>query len=231
MNMFKKILNFIFVENKFTVVIRLILLLAIAGGIYEQNWMAVFVSTLAFFLTYFHLFFAKYDIKIPKEFQILIVVFVFASLFLGEVHSYYERFGWWDDLLHLLSGIGLGFVGFLILYIFYKSGKFSAPAGIIAMFSFCFALALGALWEVFEFWMDELFGLDMQKARNLEEVYGEFDTRLGVKDTMIDLMMDAVGALIASIWGYIYLKKGESFKWFDKLVEKFEQSNENLFKK
>lgn len=229
--MFRKILNFLFVENKFTVIIRAIFLFAALLWLYEQNWMAVFVSILAFLLTYFHLFFARYDIKIPKEFQIIIAVFVFASLFLWEIQSYYEKYSWWDDLLHLLSWIGLGFVGFLILYFFYKSWKFLAPAWIIAMFAFCFALALWALWEIFEFWMDELFGLDMQKSRNLEEVYWEFDTRLGVRDTMIDLMLDAVGALIASWLWYIYLKKWESFKWFDKMVEKFEQANEKFFKR
>ncbi len=229
--MFKKILKTIFVDNKFTIAIRIILLLAIAAWIYEQNWMAIFVSILAFALTYFHFFFVKYNIVIPRDFQIIIVFFIFASLFLWEVHNYYERFYWWDDVLHLFSWLALWFVGFLILYVFYKSGKFQAPPSIIAVFAFSFALALWALWEIFEFFMDEFFWLNMQRARNLEEVYWVFDTRLWVRDTMSDLILDAVGALIASVSWYIYLKKWESFPLFDKMLKQFESANKSLFKK
>ena len=45
----------------------------------------------------------------------------------------------------------------------------------------------------------------MQKARNLELVYGYFDTRLGVLDTMEDLIVDALGSLLVSAFGYYSL--------------------------
>jgi hypothetical protein len=53
-------------------------------------------------------------------------------------------------------------------------------------------LSIGALWEIFEFLMDSLFGLNMQKS--------------GLIDTMWDLIVDALGALVISILGYLYLK-------------------------
>jgi hypothetical protein len=40
--------------------------------------------------------------------------------------------------------------------------------------------------------MDSLFGLNMQKS--------------GLRDTMWDLIVDALGALVVSILGYLYLK-------------------------
>ena len=52
-------------------------------------------------------------------------------------------------------------------------------------------MTVGAIWEVFEFMMDTSFGLNMQKS--------------GLNDTMIDLILNAVGGLIASLTGYVYL--------------------------
>lgn len=35
----------------------------------------------------------RLPVSIPAEFQVLTVIFVFASLFLGEIRSYYEQIG------------------------------------------------------------------------------------------------------------------------------------------
>lgn len=65
-------------------------------------------------------------------------------------------------------------------------------------------MAVGVVWEIFEFAVDEFWGYNMQKARNLEEVYGYFDTGLGLIDTMKDFIVNTIGALIVSIIGYYY---------------------------
>jgi len=56
-------------------------------------------------------------VQIPPEFQVLAVGFVFASLFLGEIRSYYLRIWWWDIALHTSSGLLLGILGFLLIYV------------------------------------------------------------------------------------------------------------------
>jgi len=68
--------------------------------------------------------------------------------------------------------------------------------------------------------MDEFFGTDMQKARGLCEGLEECDSRLGVIDTMHDLILDAMGTLIACIIGFIYLKR-KKFIFFDKFFDEF----------
>ncbi|MDZ7684118.1 MAG: hypothetical protein U5O39_03165 [Gammaproteobacteria bacterium] len=68
------------------------------------------------------------------------------------------------------------------------------------MFSFMFAVGVGALWEIFEFAMDSIFGLDMQKA-----MLGDPS---GLTDTMWDLILDALGALTISTIGYGDLRHG-----------------------
>ena len=214
-----------------TRVIRLLLISSFVLGIYNQRWMAVFVSFLTFVMTFIpQIVQKKYRINLPGEFQVIIVLFIYAGIYLGEVRDFYHRFWWWDSMLHAFSGVALGFAGFLILYSLYKTERLHARPLLIVVFTFFFSLGLGATWEIFEFGMDSIFGLDMQKARNLEETYGYFDTRLGVLDTMYDLILDAIGALVASISGYIYLKKGEVML-FDRLIKRFESRNQHLFKK
>lgn len=230
----KKILsvfNRMFFSDNFTMLMRATLVLAAIIWIYEQNWITVFVTLLALSLTYFYIIFAKYKIVIPKEFQVIIIFFIFTSLLLGEVYNFYEKIFWWDTILHTFAWIAMWFIGFLMMYMLYKAWKLIAPKIIIAIFAFSFAMMLWVVWEIFEFWVDEFTNANMQKAKDLEIAYWYFDTRLGVKDTMYDLMIDAFWWLIASITWYIYLKKWEKFKTLHKIIEKFEESNKVLFKK
>ncbi len=212
-----------------TSLIFLSLIIAFPISIWEQNWLNTFLIFLTFLLFFIvEMVQDKYEFVLPGELQLVLILFIYAGIFLGGVAEFYYRFWWFDSLLHAISGIGLGFIGFLIAYSLRKTGKFNADPFFIALFGFCFALSLGVLWEIFEFGMDEFFGLNMQKARNLEQVYGYFDTRLGVLDTMYDLILDALGALIASISGYLYLKNGE-FLIFDELVQSVEKKNPKYF--
>jgi uncharacterized membrane protein YjdF len=209
--------------------IRALLVLAIAGSIYELNWLAVFVSALALGLSIVpELIRKRYQITLPRSIQVFIIVFIFAALFLGEMQSFYEKFWWWNSLLHLLSGIALGFSGFLIVYILHKTGRFSASPFLLSIFAFCFAVAIGTLWEIFEFTMDSILGLDMQKSRNLCATLTNCDTRLGVVDTMRDLILDALGAFSAVVVGYLYLNN-RPITFFKHLVHEFELKNHHLF--
>jgi len=63
------------------------------------------------------LFERGYKIYLPVEFEIIIIVFLYATLFLGEVHGYYDKFWWWDLVLHTSSALAFGF---MILYVLYK---------------------------------------------------------------------------------------------------------------
>jgi len=194
--------------------LRLTLLLAIAGATINQSWVVLFVSTLTLFLTFLPAIIERnYKVFLPAEFEFGMIIFIYASLFLGEVHGYYTRFWWWDIILHTSSGIVLGLMGFLVLFTLYEEGKIKAKPITIAVFSFSFALAIGAVWEIFEFGMDNIFGMNMQKS--------------GLIDTMWDLIVDAIGALLASILGFFYLK-GET-RLFMRFINKFVEENPRLY--
>ena len=200
-----------------TLLIRLSLIVAIIFAVYEFKWTVLFVSILVFFLTFLPVIFERnYKIDIPVEIELMIVVFLYAALFLGEVRGYYEYYWWWDLLLHGGSALAFGFIGFIILYVLYRGKKINANPWVIAVFSFCFAIAMGTVWEIFEFSMDQLFGFAMQ--------------RTGLIDTMWDLIIDCVGALIASLAGYFYLK-GWGVFIFGEATKRFVRDNPRLFTK
>jgi uncharacterized membrane protein YjdF len=176
-------------------VIWLILLSETAIALVRFQWLSALIAIITFVLTLFPFFLQqRFKLSIPNYFVVAIIFFISASLFFGEVSNFYEKFWWWDMLLHSLSALGFGILGFVIMLYLTQSSKLTASPFLIAFFSFCFALAMGTTWELYEFFMDETFGTNMLKS--------------GLVDTMTDLIIDAVGAIIASLSGYFYLRFG-----------------------
>lgn len=105
-----------------------------------------------------------------------------------------------------------------------------------AIVAFCFSMTIGVIWEFFEFGMDHILGFDMQKdtvihtirsvmldpaggnnvavISNIKNVVvqgkdlglgGYLD--IGLIDTMKDLMVNFIGAVVFSVIGFFYVKK------------------------
>ncbi len=207
--------------------------LAIAGSIVYRQWETLLSAFLTLVLLLLPTLLARRArISIPPVFQIVILLFIFASMYLGEVHRYFLRFWWWDIMLHSASAVILGYIGFLLVWALNGNEKIDLHLSpfFIALFAFCFASALGVIWEIFEFAVDGLLGADMQKARNLEEIYGYSATRLGVIDTMRDLIVNSLGALVVSVAGYLYLKTHpRPDNAFGRLKDTFIRANPGLF--
>jgi hypothetical protein len=166
---------------------------------------------------------SRLPVKVPAEFQILAILFVFASLFLGEIRNYYELIWWWDAGLHASSGLLFGIVGFLLVYVLNENERIdiNLRPRFVALFAFTFAMAVGALWEVFEFAMDQTFGLQMQKPR--------LNDPSGLTDTMWDLSFDAIGAVLISAFGWWYTIHDER-SFIERWIRKFNAYNRRLFR-
>lgn len=204
---------------KHSIVVRIIWLLLLIGGawaIYGQNWTALFVTALTFALTFAPFALQRYyHVQFPVVFSSAIIVFTYSTLLLGELGNFYERYWWWDVVLHGGSAIGFGLVGFVFILMLFKGDRFAAPPLAMSWIAFSFGMTIGVVWEFFEFGMDQFFGLNMQKS--------------GIVDTMYDLMVDAVGAGLGSAGGYFYLK-GQKFGGLAKMIEEFVRENRGLFK-
>jgi hypothetical protein len=186
--------------------------------IYRQRWLSVFLVTLILVALLSPLIFKrKMELEIPAEFHLTAVLFILASLYLGEVYDFYNRLWWWDIALHTTAGLLMGILGFLLVYVLNESKRVelhSSP-GFLAFFAFNFAVAVGTMWEIFEFTVDQLFGAQMQKPM--------LNDPSGLTDTMWDMIVNALGAAIISLMGWWYLRRKQSFfvrVWIRKFIEK-----------
>ena len=113
--------------------------------------------------------------------------------------------------------------------------KFSLRPVYMAIVAFCFSMTVGVLWEFFEYFADFFLHTDMQKDRIITEISsvmldptnsntpviidgikdvavngsslglgGYLD--IGLHDTMKDLLVNFIGAVVFSIIGFIYVK-------------------------
>jgi len=117
--------------------------------------------------------------------------------------------------------------------------KFELSPAFMSIIAFCFSMTVGVLWEFFEFGMDRILKFDMQKDTILHSfssvlldpaggnkaviltgindviingqslgLGGYID--IGLYDTMYDLMVNFIGAVVFCAIGYFYIKyKGE----------------------
>lgn len=200
-----------------------IMAIELAGALFIQQWLTAFlVVGIMVIVTVPFVFRDKLPVKIPIEFHVLIILFIFGSLFLGEIQSFYQRVWWWDIALHATSGLLLGVLGFLLVYVLNESERIEVylRPSFVALFAFLFAVAMGAFWELFEFGMDQWLGTNMQKSM--------FNDPSGLTDTMWDLMLDAAGALLISVLGWWYLSR-QYGSFMERWIAQFVSSNPRLF--
>jgi len=158
----------------------------------------------------------KVKLEVPSAMYMAYMLFLFCAIFLGEVRNFYYVVPNWDTILHILSGAMLGALGFSFVNLLNNQEKLhmNLTPLFVAVFAFCFAVTLGALWEIYEFSFDGVLGLNMQKFR-LEDGT-ELIGRKAVTDTMKDIIVDCLGAAAMSILGYLQLKYKSGT--FDKIL-------------
>lgn len=138
--------------------------------------------------------------------------------------------------------------------------KFHLSPLYLSIVAFCFSMTIGVLWEMFEFGCDCIFLTDMQKDfvinrissvalnPNLENkaviidnitsvvvngeelgVNGYLD--IGLIDTMKDLIVNFVGAVVFSIIGFFYVKSRGKNKFAERFIPTLADESENKLDK
>ena len=198
-------------------IIWAVLAFEFVAALWERQWPLAGVALITWTLTLVPMYLSgRTGIRLPTAFLIGITAFIFATIFLGEAFDFYNRYWWWDVVLHGGSALGFGLVGFLFVFTLFEGDRFAAPAWAMALIAFTFAVTIGALWEIFEFGLDQIFGLNMQKS--------------GLVDTMYDLIVDVIGASIGALAGGLYLR-GRGLGIMSHLFEDFVNRNRRFFSK
>ncbi|NMA70263.1 MAG: hypothetical protein GX958_12740 [Desulfitobacterium sp.] len=173
-----------------------------------SRFFAVFMSLLAIFFMTIPFYLEKtFHLKFPQGFLIILLLFLYASVFLGTANDFYAYFWWWDKMLHGFSGFIFAYMGYLIHH--YLDPNFSLNSlsrkVLAALFAFSFALAAGGVWEIYEYTIDSFFGTQYQGV--------------GIHDTMQDIIMDTLGAVAFSI----LVLKGDPFPAIKKVSKKYKK--------
>lgn len=205
-----------------TLLIQAALALGLVLFVVRRDWENVFLTATVVVLTLVPGFvWRRFRVNVPPEFQLIAAAFVFLSLFLGSATDFYYRFWWWDVVLHTGSGFLLGIVGIIVLFLLNKTDRLPRdmrPA-FLCFFAVTFAVTCGVLWEIFEFVCDRLMpGVNMQSEET------------GVSDTMHDLIVDTIGAVIVALMGWAYFRTGR-YSFIADGIRKFVQKNPRLFPK
>jgi hypothetical protein len=128
-----------FLKQKPTLVLVIwgLLALALAAALFQGRWSLGLVAAVTFGLTLLpELFAGRFGVTLPTSFLACIVLFIFATIFLGEAFDFYNRYWWWDVVLHSGSAIGFGLIGFLFIFMLFHGDRYAAPPSALAFFAF-----------------------------------------------------------------------------------------------
>jgi hypothetical protein len=185
------------VELSIALVLQAGILVVTISAFFQGRWLGAFSGAVVLLLTFAPAMIERrLNLTLPVEFTLINCVILYASFALGEAQDFYERIWWWDLALHGLSALTIGMIGFLCIYVFYMTHRIRIAPGWIATITFALAVAVGTIWEIFEFLADLTLGLNMQKS--------------GLDDTMTDLMINTTGAALAALMGYFYVRDKDS---------------------
>lgn len=175
--------------------VSILLVVSMLDSFLKRNFIDLLLGLVTLILIYIpHIISAASDMLLPSAYKNAIVLFIFCAIYLGHLNFFYDKIWWWDLAVHLYSGVIFGFSGLLVIYILNKDkniNTYMTPA-FIALFMFLFAVGSGTVWEIYEFMMDAIFNIGMQRG--------------SLTDTMTDIIADTAGALLVSAAGYSYEK-------------------------
>jgi len=193
------------IKTSLSVIIRTLLIISLIYSIYFNLWRILFINLLLLIVILIPTLLKKQKIEIPPEIEIILFIFVIISFFLGELRGF---------VIQVFFGLALGFVGFSLMLILFKNSKIKPNYFLIFLFALSFSLALGTISELAKFYLKLYF--------NYNQDIGDYHYAIA------SLTLVLVGALIACLIGYIYMR-GHKIKPLNNLVQRFKTKNPNLF--
>jgi len=140
--------------------------------------------------------------SLPSSFVVMIELAIFLHAY-GVLFGTYDFLVWWDTVTHFISSVTVALCVFYALLVVSQFDKrIRVTAKWMPLLIFLVMMTFGAYWEVFEFFVDQFTGTNMQ--------YSPWDT-------IRDLTCDAAGALLVSLYAYLYMKKHDAKEFIDNL--------------
>ena len=176
----------------------------------------------------------RFKLEVPAMLSTVIVLFCFCALVLGDGLDFYGRFPWWDSVLHGFSGVLLSMIALWLIHIIMAGNDKAIYFNkyFLALFLVMFSLGMGACWEIIEYTYDSISGTNTQQfmASTTGSLFTAEDIPLcghaALGDTMTDLILDLVGALLVAIVGFF--RHDKVVERYDMLVKMMKIDNEEI---
>ena len=134
--------------------------------------------------------------RAPFELELVLLLLMVSDMTLGNLLGLYVRLPWYDKALHLGSSTLIGLIGFLVVYVLHATGPTRFQPWLDGVAILLVTLGIGVLWEIAEYAVDRVLGRATQSAPGMAPL----------DDTMIDLVMDGLGGVVAAVLGPLYLR-------------------------
>jgi magnesium-transporting ATPase (P-type) len=146
---------------------------------------------------------------VPWEVTFLIALTLFLHIAGYSYYWYVDFYPYYDKFTRLIASMTVALLGFLaVLIIMRVSDDLQFKRWHIFFFIVIFTLALGVIWEIWEFTLDSL-----AEASPIQPL------QLSNTDTMLDLIADLGGGIIIAVLGTFYLKRKCECDWADIVLE------------
>ncbi len=194
------------------------------GELIGSTIVVVFSSLAIFFVTYVPSILKRRNIIMSKQLYILMLLAFIFTMGGGFVFRFYQIFSYYDTIIHFLNGMNLVILVFVLLYYFVEESKdYMVPIIFVSVLA---AISLGTLWEIYEYLVDLLIkGSNMQRFQDVKTGI-DFIGQRALKDTMIDLIVDTVGAILMG--ALLYVDSIRHKKFINKIILKKELNNNGL---
>ena len=143
------------------------------------------------------LFYKLLHFKPVYQLNAFIYIFIFMLYTLGLVLRFYSVVPYYDKVAHTLSGVFVSFLGLILFYLIKPNRKIEEiDFPLASVFTVAVSMAMACFWEICEYVLSLVVHNDPQMV-----------AATGIQDTMLDMIVCTIGALLMLIPYYFYYKK------------------------
>lgn len=139
-------------------------------------------------------------------------IFIFIAVCIGSTVNNRTDFEHIDILTHFVAGFISAYFGYDLANIIFRKRGYLGPA-VSSFFAVCFAQFIAVGWEIYEFSMDSIYKMNLQRRET------------GVLDTMTDFCVCAAGSVLGML-SVAFIRNGIIGKRKEKVREENRRKEE-----
>ncbi len=166
-------------------------------SLYKKDWLWAFACFFGFLLAVSPAIIRR-NLKFSVHWLIefLLVFAISLHIWGGVLHLYSLPF--YDKIAHFLASAIVAFFALITMYVIDTfSPRIHMDLFMLAFFIAIFTMAMGVIWEIAEFAMDQIVSHGIPYAQ------------VSLENTMWDLIADSIAGIVVGIVGAIGIRKGE----------------------